>query len=311
MWWRSLLALVVLAAASVAVQQLVIVPWRCNSIEGEVSRATDRIWEDQESWRAREVAERNVELILDCAERCKTDVNQAMLLGSNLSILGRHDASLAQFKDALRYDQRPELYFAQGYAQLQAGMKDEALQSFVHAGDFAGQAMLRDIPDPLLRWRAHEIVGTRIESSLARSGRLNVNNRIRKGLQTWTTNGAATLSEVPSPRNANRRAMQVTTNAANAGIRQRFAGANAPGRVRASVWVFVKRGRVGMGTGNGRLPIHNVFSTTTGRWEKLEAVNEACPARWIMIEAVDEGGAEFLIDEINVRTTVAAPPCER
>ena len=65
-----------------------------------------------------------------------------------------------------------------------------------------------------------------------------------------------------------------------------------------------------MGTGNGRPPVHNGVSAGTGRWEKLEAVNETCPARSIVIEAVDEEGAEFFVDEVVVRHTVAAPPCE-
>lgn len=315
-WPRRLGAVAVAAVAAVALHRLVVIPYRCNVIEGQVSRATERVWSERESYRAREVAQRNVALIEECASRCRTDVNLAMLLGSNLWILGRHDAALQQYREALRYEHRPELYMALGLAQSKAGMPEEALANFVRAGEFAGLHILRDIPDAALRWRAHELVGARIEDSLARSGRLNVKNFVQngtfaKGTAGWTPHGDVAVEVVPSTRNPGTRALRVVAREQHAGIRQRYAALSEAPRVRASVWVYVIRGRVAMGTNSGGAPLHNVVSATTGRWERLQAVNESCPSRWITIDAADPGGAEFLVDTVEVRTTVAAPPCER
>ena len=83
----------------------------------------------------------------------------------------------------------------------------------------------------------------------------------------------------------------------------------APKRANISAWVFVRRGQVYLGSGGARTPVGAV-SNTIGRWQRLETLNDTCPARFIVINAATEGGADFYVDEVTSVETIAAPPCE-
>jgi hypothetical protein len=82
-------------------------------------------------------------------------------------------------------------------------------------------------------------------------------------------------------------------------------------RTVTTAWVFVRRGRIYLGSGNGSEPIRNADSTTTGRWEKLEAVNQTCPVTLTVLRAYGPEGAEFLVRDVRSRPTLLAPPCDQ
>jgi hypothetical protein len=95
--------------------------------------------------------------------------------------------------------------------------------------------------------------------------------------------------------------IQVNTLGAGNGLVQVFKPFNTgPQKIIAGAWVFVLRGKVGMGTGNGGNAGLDTFSTTTAQWEYLTASNSSSPANEFIIYAADAGGAEFFVDFASV-----------
>lgn len=95
------------------------------------------------------------------------------------------------------------------------------------------------------------------------------------------------------------------------GIRQVFGTiGEGPERTEAMAWVYVLRGRVGIGTGNGgHLSDSDGESTTIGQWEQIRAPrNGVSPANEFVIYATSVYGASFYVDEASV--AVAEPRCE-
>jgi len=86
-------------------------------------------------------ARRNLELLAGLRERCATDVRVPMLTGANLELLGRPDDALASYGDALKIDQRPEIYVEMARLQLQLGQTDAAVSSYVAAARFNPRLM--------------------------------------------------------------------------------------------------------------------------------------------------------------------------
>ncbi|MEA2464013.1 MAG: hypothetical protein QOJ98_1760 [Acidobacteriota bacterium] len=331
--WRKALALAIAVAAVLAVHQLVVVPWRCSIVEGAVSKSTPEERSDDPFIRRR--AEENVARLASCARRCRTNVNLAVLAGENLMVLGRREAAIPLYEQALRYSQRPEIYMALAVAQAESGDREAALQNSIRAADFAGNAVLLDMPDGAIRYQAHEIVGARHERTLARSGRVLAKAIIDSyfiaavpagtpmafagigeapsAAEDWTILNAAgeTTTRVElSARRQRVHDIHVAATRAGGGIKYKWPAAQYASRVESVVWVYVKRGRISIGSGNGRPPMANAYSKKTGQWERLEAVNESCPAKMIVIQAASDDGAEFIVDSVRVRPTAGAPPCE-
>ncbi|QSQ21438.1 hypothetical protein JY651_40665 [Pyxidicoccus parkwayensis] len=73
-----------------------------------------------------------------------------------------------------------------------------------------------------------------------------------------------------------------------------------PQKATAGAWVFVLRGKIGIGTGNGGNTGLDALSQTTGQWEYLTASNGVSPANEFVIYSADVGGAEFFVDTATV-----------
>jgi hypothetical protein len=69
----------------------------------------------------------------------------------------------------------------------------------------------------------------------------------------------------------------------------------------SSVWVFVVRGQVVMGTGNGGATGRDKMSMHTGEWEKLEAPNGGSPANEFIVYSVSPAGACYYVDDASVQ----------
>jgi hypothetical protein len=91
--------------------------------------------------------------------------------------------------------------------------------------------------------------------------------------------------------------IHVGTTSPESGIVQVFAGTP---QVVSSAWVFVTRGQVCIGTGNGGNTHCDDFSTTTGQWELLQAPNGVSPANEFIVYATSQGGADFFVDNATV-----------
>ena len=128
----------------------------------------------------------------------------------------------------------------------------------------------------------------------------------------WTTwnNSAATTTTKHLPFFMGRRGViHVTTTGASNGLVQVWKPINTgPTKVANSASIFVKSGKVGMGTGNGGNTGVSAFTTGTGRWEIIKGTNSVCPANETIIYSVD-GPAEFYVDSASVVEVPTRVPC--
>ena len=130
---RWLATLVIWGSAIAATGWYVVKPQHCNLVEGTVQRSTERIASiPNDPAMSVPVARQNIALLTPCLE-CADDVNRAMVLAANLRFAGRAEEAIAVYRDALRYDQRPELYLNLAQTQLDMGDETEGLQTLTKA----------------------------------------------------------------------------------------------------------------------------------------------------------------------------------
>ena len=105
--------------------------------------------------------------------------------------------------------------------------------------------------------------------------------------------------------------LHVTTDGLGNGLVNVFLPSGAgPMQSVSFVRVFVVRGRVAIGTGNGGLTGFNAFTRTIGAWEIPVAIHTGSPANEFIVYAASVGGAEFYLDRphvLAVEATGAAP----
>jgi hypothetical protein len=127
---------------------------------------------------------------------------------------------------------------------------------------------------------------------------------------SWTlfTNNPGTIrteiaTSLISPSGSNR-TLHVITDADRNGVVQVFDPFNGgPADALAQIWVYVVRGTVFIGTGNGGGTFGDATSKTTGQWELLRAPNGVHPANEFIVYSTG-GGAEYYLDDAVIQ---AAP----
>lgn len=124
---------------------------------------------------------------------------------------------------------------------------------------------------------------------------------------TWNNSDATTTTKHLPSFMGRRGVIHVNTTGPSNGLVQVWAPINTgPSKVTNSAWIFVKSGKVGMGTGNGGNTGVSAFTTGKGRWEKIKGTNSVCPANETIIYSVD-GPAEFYVDSASVEVVSKAP----
>ncbi|WP_284982363.1 SpvB/TcaC N-terminal domain-containing protein [Arthrobacter sp. efr-133-TYG-118] len=125
---------------------------------------------------------------------------------------------------------------------------------------------------------------------------------------SWTTwNIAATTTTtdlLPStlPYGRGGSMVHITTGAAGCGVVQTFLPANTgPAQVVSSAWIYVLRGSVMIGTGDGGNTASDAVCDDTGQWMLVEAGNQHGPGNEIVIYSASAEGAEFYVDHAWVR----------
>lgn len=126
---------------------------------------------------------------------------------------------------------------------------------------------------------------------------------------SWTlfTNNPGTIwtelaTYLTSP-SGSTRTLHVITDRDRNGVVQVFAPFNSgPTNSMSAVWVYVRRGTVFLGTGNGGNTGEDVASTTTNQWELLQAANGAQPANELIVYSKG-AGADFYLDNAEVYAT--------
>jgi hypothetical protein len=100
-------------------------------------------------------------------------------------------------------------------------------------------------------------------------------------------------------------ALRVSIDADNGGIVQYFGPAGIPGAAVITARVYVLKGQVAIGAGNGGSTGLTEVSTTTGAWELIRTAESNRPVTEVAIYSFG-GPAEFIVDEVSVRPCPAA-----
>jgi IPT/TIG domain len=106
--------------------------------------------------------------------------------------------------------------------------------------------------------------------------------------------------------------LHITAGSNEGGVYQLFARDNeGPTLVVASVWVFVKRGRVVLATGNQGVTPTSSLNRTFGSWELLQACSDGNTTNnWFVVYSTAVEGSDFYVDQASVsRIKPAANQC--
>ena len=95
--------------------------------------------------------------------------------------------------------------------------------------------------------------------------------------------------------------IHVATTGINCGLDELFLPPNTgPTNATFSVWLYVQRGTVGVGLGNGGNTGLSSFNTTHGQWELITGFNAASPANNFIIYSASVDGAEWYAEMADV-----------
>jgi hypothetical protein len=272
------------------------------------------------------VARRNAERALYWGERVPEDAGLHTLASANLILLNRHSEAAQVAERALRYDQRPEIYFNLGLARLASGDRPAALAAFQSAVRFI-PSLLSEISDPVLRGEVHHLLlneQRRLGENVLRNARFDVAGlhgaefRLT-GLQLgpsaaaeWRSRSRSeggVLTRVVSSTRSKGSMLEIRTSTTGEGVAQLWQQRQVgPGSAETSAWVFVLTGTVAIGSAKGLQPAQDAVITEVGRWILAKGVSSSCPADQTLITSTG-GSAHFLIDEVHA-AGIAGSECD-
>ena len=103
--------------------------------------------------------------------------------------------------------------------------------------------------------------------------------------------------------------LHITAGSNEGGVYQLFErDDHGPELVVASVWVYVKRGRVVLATGNEGVTPTYALNGTFNSWEKLTACSDGSTTNnWFVIYSTDVNGSDFYVDQAKVSRVKPVP----
>ena len=128
---RMAAAAIVTAAALAAIERWAIDPIRCARASARASRALDASSGESAARRAAVEAR---SALLDCESAPSHEVY--VTLGRAHEILGERQSAMAAYRRALRYERRPETYFAIGMVALDSLDRPTAIENLARACAF-------------------------------------------------------------------------------------------------------------------------------------------------------------------------------
>jgi len=103
--------------------------------------------------------------------------------------------------------------------------------------------------------------------------------------------------------------LHIETNGKSSGLEQVWGTAGTgPAQATTSAWVFVKRGRIFIGSGYLESVSPDAVSKMENRWEFLAGHSQSCPVSQTVIFS-DTVGADFYVSGISVTAVPDAPQC--
>lgn len=153
-----LLRTVAIVAAGFAINQLCIAPYRGNLILREVAARSLQA-QSLDDRHAIDIAHTNLHDLDQAASGRRLDPAWYLLYGTNCEILGRWTEAAATYTNALRIDDRPEIYVNRGLVRLHLGQTDLAVSDLATAARFDPGVL--DQLEGELRARVAAAVGSR------------------------------------------------------------------------------------------------------------------------------------------------------
>src|SRR5882724_9663002 len=125
----------VIVAAVFGIDRLCIVPYRGNLELRQIEQQT-RLEQSLEPPRATALAHKNLHALGEAASGRKLDPAWYLLYGANCEVLGRWTDAADAYTQALRIDDRPEIYVNRGLVMLHLGRTDLAVSDLTTAARF-------------------------------------------------------------------------------------------------------------------------------------------------------------------------------
>ncbi len=127
-WLKLALSAVIAAAAFVAVRYVSYTPVRCNDIAVNVGGQLTNLLNRSDQVMLTVVTRENLARLEPCRRKVPWNVNVHMLTAANYSVRDMHEEAVREYREALRYDRRPEIYLGLGTELVKAGHVDEAIR---------------------------------------------------------------------------------------------------------------------------------------------------------------------------------------
>jgi len=111
-------------------------PLRCNITKERVQSDALRMWNRPD---APQVATKARDAIVEmerCIVACPTDIDMYMTRALNDRLIGRFEHAEDMYREALKYDRRPELFFNLGIVQLEMKQRQAAIITLTKACSF-------------------------------------------------------------------------------------------------------------------------------------------------------------------------------
>ena len=121
-----------------AVDVLCYRPWVCNLMTLALKVQTEQAWEAAaaagDNWTIIFQARRRLEIAQECLTPTTATVELLMVAAANARLIKRFPKAIDDYRAALRIDQRPEIYFNLGIAEVDAGSREAGIEDLVIAG---------------------------------------------------------------------------------------------------------------------------------------------------------------------------------
>jgi hypothetical protein len=158
----------------------------------------------------------------------------------------------------------------------------------------------------LLRNPSFEDIGPRGRSTslIGRDGAVNTQSAAADWFMHTSNDRAQVTTEVIKSNRLGFGAsmLHIAAGSNEGGVYQIFASDNkGPELIVASVWVYVRRGRVVLATGNQGVTPTYTLNSQMGSWELLTACSDGSTTNnWFVLYSTDVNGSDFYVDEAKL-----------
>lgn len=297
-------------------------PFRCNGEEATLEAKTKQLFQAYRTAGVVQAARELVRQTLLAIRHCPSNVHLYMIAAANYQILDEYDAAAALYIRALAYDQRPELFLQLGLMQWNLHQFQAGYANLATAAEFNPELMA-EVP-PAAQYAVVRLLEKRLPPPQNELLNGDFSQRIANSTRSLTTTDHRPRASEPAPargwnitnytpaitvcqilrssRDPDLNMLRISTSGGKNGLLQQWLPVNTgPAKVVSSAWVFVRRGRVFLGSGNGDASQRpDAISHTLYNWELITGINQSCPANETVIYAAGPEGADFDIEQVVV-----------